>query len=43
MGSVRHNKKLYHVGYFATIDEAERAVIAKRNALFTHNEIDRSA
>ena len=43
MGSVRHNKKLHHVGYFATVSEAERAVIAKRNELFTHNNLDRAA
>jgi len=43
MGSVRHNKKLHHVGYFATIAEAERAVVAKRNELFTHNNLDRAA
>lgn len=43
MGSVRHNKKLHHVGYFATTAEAERAVIAKRNELFTHNNLDRTA
>lgn len=43
MGSVRHNKKLHHVGYFATIAEAERAVVAKRNELFTHNDLDRAA
>ena len=43
MGSVRHNKKLYHVGYFTSIAEAEHAVIAKRNQLFTHNELDRVA
>jgi hypothetical protein len=42
-GNVRHNKKLHHVGYFATIAEAERAVIATRNQLFTHNDMDRVA
>ena len=41
VGSVRHQKKLHHVGYFATIAEAEAAVIAKRNELFTHNDADR--
>lgn len=43
VGGVRHHKKLHHVGYFATIEEAERAVIAKRNELFTHNDADRRA
>lgn len=42
MGSVRHNKKLCHVGYFSTVAEAEAAVIAKRNELFTHNDLDRA-
>lgn len=41
VGSVRHFKKLHHVGYFPTIAEAEAAVIAKRNELFTHNDADR--
>jgi hypothetical protein len=41
IGSVRHNKKLHHVGYFASPAEAERAVTAKRNELFTHNDLDR--
>jgi len=39
---VTHNQHAFHVGYFATIEEAERAVIAKRNELFTHNETDRT-
>lgn len=43
MGSVRHNKRLHHVGYFGSVAEAERAVIAKRNELFTHNNLDRVA
>lgn len=43
MGSVRHNKRLHHVGYFNTVAEAEQAVIAKRNELFTHNNLDRVA
>lgn len=38
---VRHNDHLFHVGYFPTIEEAEAAVIAKRNELFTHNDLDR--
>lgn len=37
---VKHNYKPIHVGYFATIEEAEEAVIAKRKELFTHNDVD---
>lgn len=33
---VGHNGKHIHVGYFATVAEAEAAVIAKRAELFTH-------
>ena len=35
------NGKRHHVGYFTTIRDAEAAVIAKRNELFTHNDLDR--
>jgi hypothetical protein len=40
---VGHDGKQVHVGYFGTIAEAEAeaAVIAKRNELFTHNDLDR--
>lgn len=38
---VRHNGKRYEVGNFATIEEAEAAVRAKRLELFTHNDLDR--
>lgn len=38
---VRHNGIMISVGYFSTINEAEQAVIAKRNELFTHNDADR--
>lgn len=41
--SVRHYGKRYHVGYFTDIVEAETAVIAKRNELYTHNDLDRGA
>jgi len=40
---VKHNLRQVHVGTFKTIEEAERAVIAKRLELFTHNEVDKSA
>jgi hypothetical protein len=39
--AVVHNKRQYHVGRFASIAEAEAAAIAKRNELFTHNDVDR--
>jgi hypothetical protein len=38
-----HFRRLLHVGLFLTIAEAEAAVIAKRNELFTHNDMDRRA
>jgi hypothetical protein len=39
--SVTHHGRAVHVGRFDTIEEAEAAVIAKRNELFTHNDVDR--
>lgn len=41
--SVGHDGKYIHVGYFRDLDEAAAAVIAKRNELHTHNDIDRRA
>ena len=41
--SVRHNGKLYHAGYFESIEEAGQAAAAKRNELYTHNDMDRRA
>jgi hypothetical protein len=38
---VGHEGRMIHVGYFATVAEAEAAVIAKRNEIFTHNNLDR--
>ena len=38
---VQHQGTSHHVGYFDTLAEAEAAVIAKRNELHTHNDIDR--
>jgi hypothetical protein len=38
---VTHHGKHIHVGSFASLEDAERAVIAKRNELFTHNDLDR--
>lgn len=40
-GAVGHEGRTIHVGYFDTVAEAEAAVIAKRNELFTHNRLDR--
>ena len=40
-GRVTHYGTIYHCGTFDTIEEAEQAVIAKRNELFTHNDLDR--
>lgn len=40
-GSVVHHGKRYTAGTFDSIAEAEAAVIALRNKLFTHNDIDR--
>ncbi len=38
---VVHNGKLIWVGSYRTAGEAEAAVIAKRNELYTHNDADR--
>lgn len=40
---VRHNKGTYYLGRFVDLAEAAEAVRAKRNELFTHNDIDRVA
>ena len=42
-GRVQHNGRSILVGYFDSIADAEAAVIAKRNELFTNNLIDRTA
>ena len=38
---VGHEGKSFWVGRFDTVEQAEAAVIAKRNELFTHNDVDR--
>jgi hypothetical protein len=38
---VTHWGTRYKVGYFKTLGEAEAAVIAKRNELYTNNLLDR--
>jgi len=40
---VRHHGKRIYLGRFSTLPSAEAAVVAKRNELFTHNDIDRAA
>lgn len=40
--TVGHNGRMVHVGYFASVAEAEGAVIAKRLELHTHNDLDRA-
>lgn len=40
---VTHNGKRIHVGRFRVLNDAEAAVIAKRNELYTHNDLDRVA
>ena len=40
---VGHRGHNFHVGYFTDLLDAEAAVIAKRNELFTHNDLDRPA
>lgn len=42
-GQVKHDGRIHFVGYFPTIEEAEAAVIAKRNELFTNNLLDRKS
>lgn len=42
LAQVRHEGKTIHVGYFTDLDAADRAVRAKRNAVFTHNDLDRT-
>lgn len=42
-GTVKHNRKCYHVGYFNDLEDAAEAVRAKRNELYTHNYLDRTS
>lgn len=42
LAKVQHHGHQINVGYFDTPEEAERAVIAKRLELFTHNTVDRT-
>ena len=38
---VKHEDKLIHIGYYADLNEAKEAAVAKRNELFSHNDLDR--
>jgi len=40
---VHHLGVTHNAGYFPSAEEAEAAVIAKRNELFSHNDMDRMA
>jgi len=40
---VAHHGFQHYLGVFDSVAEAEAAVIAKRNELFTHNDADRTA
>lgn len=40
---MNHDGKRYHVGRFNTIEDANAAIVAKRNELFTYNDFDRAA
>jgi len=40
---VGHNGGRVWLGYFDSLQDAESAVIAKRNELFTHNDLDKAA
>lgn len=40
---VRHNGRQHSCGYHADLAEAEKAVLAKRLELHTHNDLDRKA
>lgn len=42
-GRVMHERIAHFAGYFPTVAEAEAAVVAKRNELHTHNDLDRIA
>lgn len=43
VAKIKHNGEQHYLGLFVDLAEAERVVVAKRNELFTHNELDRSA
>ena len=40
---IRHNSRTNFYGYYTTLEEASAVAIAKRNELYTHNDLDRKA
>ena len=40
---VKHHQVIHNIGNFRTLKDAEAAVVALRNELFTHNDMDRRA
>lgn len=40
---VKHHQIIHNLGTFGSLEDAEKAVVAKRNELFTHNDMDRRA
>ena len=43
VAQVKHNGEQIYLGLFTSLADAESAVISKRNALYTHNDLDRIA
>ena len=41
VAEVKNSGRRYHLGVFPTIEEADRAVVAKRLEFYTHNEVDK--
>lgn len=41
-GRVRHNLETISLGLFTDLGDAEAAVVAKRNEVYTHNDADRT-
>lgn len=41
VAEVKHNGQRNYLGVFSSVGDAEQAVVAKRNELFTHNDRDR--
>lgn len=42
-GTVCHMGRNYHTGWYASKADCEQSVLAKRNELYTHNNLDRAA
>ena len=43
VAQVKHNGEQIYLGLFTSLEEAESAVVSKRNELHTHNDLDRIA